>query len=171
MIKPQTGLPLAMLVLALSSGALADTFTVTNINDTGTGSLRQAITDANNHSGLDTIAFDIPGTGVHTITPATALPNITDAVIIDGYTQPGASANTLAVGDNAQLRIQLDGTTTAGNGLAFGPPGGSTVRGLIINNYQVGICLSLGFEYGSSKNLIEGNFIGVDATGTIADDT
>ncbi len=64
-----------MLVLALSSGALADTFTVTNTNDTGTGSFRQAITDANNHSGLDTIAFDIPGTGVHTITPATPLPN------------------------------------------------------------------------------------------------
>src|SRR5947207_2682564 len=138
MIKRKTGLTLAMLVLALSSGALADTFTVTNTNDTGTGSLRQAVTDANNHSGLDTIAFDIPGTGVHTITPATALPNITDAVIIDGYTQPGASANTLAVGDNAQLLIQLDGSTTAGNGLAFGPPGGSTVRGLIISNYQVG---------------------------------
>src|SRR5437762_9013406 len=117
MIKPKTGLTLAMLVLALSSGALADTFTVTNINDTGTGSFRQAITDANNHSGLDTIAFDIPGTSIHTITPATPLPSITDAVIIDGYTQPGASANTLAVGDNAQLRIQLDGTTTAGKGL------------------------------------------------------
>src|SRR5205823_5883407 len=168
MIKPKTGFTLAMLVLALSSGALADTFTVTNTNDTGTGSLRQAVTDANNHSGLDTIAFDIPGTGVHTITPATALPNITDAVIIDGYTQPGASANTLAVGDNAQLLIQLDGSTTAGNGLAFGPPGGSTVRGLIISNYQVGIFLSLGFQNGSSNNLIEGNFIGVDATGTTA---
>ena len=168
MIKPKTGPTLAMLVLALSSGALADTFTVTNINDTGTGSFRQAITDANNHSGIDTIAFNIPGTGVHTITPATALPNITDAVIIDGYTQPGASANTLAVGDNAQLRIQLDGSTTAGNGLAFGPPGGSTVRGLIINNYQVGIFLSVGFQNGSSNNLIQGNFIGVDATGTTA---
>src|SRR6266480_3020140 len=168
MIRLKIALTPAMLVLALSSGALANTFTVTNTNDTGTGSLRQAITDANNHSGLDTIAFDIPGTGVHTITPATALPNITDAVIIEGYTQPGASANTLAVGDNAQLRIQLDGTTTAGNGLAFGPPGGSTVRGLIINNYQVGISLSLGFQNGSSNNLIEGNFIGVDATGTTA---
>jgi len=168
MIKLKTALTAVMLVLALSTGALANTFTVTNTNDTGTGSLRQAITDANNQSGLDTIDFNIPGTGVRTITPATSLPNITDAVIIDGYTQPGASANTLAVGDNAQLRIQLDGTTTAGNGLAFGPPGGSTVRGLIINNYQVGISLSLGFQNGSSNNLIEGNFIGVDATGTTA---
>src|SRR6266480_593962 len=117
MIRLKIALTPAMLVLALSSGALANTFTATNTNDTGTGSFRQAITDANNHSGLDTIAFNIPGTGVQAITPATALPNITDAVIIDGYTQPGASANTLAVGNNAQLRIQLDGSTTAGKGL------------------------------------------------------
>jgi hypothetical protein len=168
MIKPKTALALVMLVLALKTRALANTFTVTNTNDTGTGSLRQAITNANNNSGLDTIDFNIPGAGVHTITPVTPLPNVTDAVIIDGYTQPGASANTLAVGDNAQLLIQLDGSTTAGNGLAFGPPGGSTVRGLIINNYQVGISLSLGFQNGSSNNLIEGNFIGVDASGTMA---
>src|SRR5207245_7441898 len=98
MIRLKIALTAVMLVLALSTGALANTFTVTNTNDTGTGSLRQAITDANNQSGLDTIDFNIPGTGVRTITPATSLPNITDAVIIDGSTQPGASANTLAVG-------------------------------------------------------------------------
>src|SRR5205814_7829969 len=114
MIRLKIALTPSMLVLALSSAAIANTFTVTNTNDTGTGSLRQAITDANNHSGLDTIDFDIPATGVQTITPATALPDITDAVIIDGYTQPGASANTLAMGDNAQLLIHLDGSTSAG---------------------------------------------------------
>src|SRR5438132_550397 len=193
MIRLKIALTPAMLVLALSTGALANTFTVTNTNDTGTGSLRQAITDANNHSGLDTIDFNIPGAGVHTITPATALPNITDAVIIDGYTQPGASANTLAVGDNAQLRIQLDGSTTAGNGLAFGRRGGSTVRGLMINRYQVGIFLSGGSQSGSNiiggtvtgagniigafslaginvssapNNIIQGNRIGTNAAGT-----
>ncbi|HSP44709.1 MAG TPA: hypothetical protein VLO30_01825, partial [Chthoniobacterales bacterium] len=77
--------------------AVADTFVVTTSANTGSGSLRQAITDANNHSGLDTIAFNIPGTGVHTITPGfPGLPQITSPVILDGYTQPGASANTLA---------------------------------------------------------------------------
>ena len=46
---------------------------------------------------------------MQTISPLTALPTITDPVIIDGYTQPGASANTLAVGDNAVLLIELNG--------------------------------------------------------------
>jgi hypothetical protein len=46
------------------------------------------------HPGLDTINFNIPGSGVKTIAPASPLPTITDAVVIDGYSQPGASANT-----------------------------------------------------------------------------
>src|SRR4029079_17211277 len=64
--------------------ALADTFTVTNTDDNGTGSLRQAIMDANNLAGLDTINFNISGAGLHTITPATELPQITDTVSIEG---------------------------------------------------------------------------------------
>ena len=68
-------------VLALLAGSLhAATFTVTNTNDTGAGSLRQAILDANAAGGADTIGFNIFGSGVHTIAPATALPKITDAV-------------------------------------------------------------------------------------------
>ena len=61
----------------------ADTFTVTHTDDSGPGSLRQAILDANATAGADTIEFNIPGAGVHTITPTTALPGITDAVTID----------------------------------------------------------------------------------------
>src|SRR5262245_38943113 len=63
-------------------------FTVTNTDDIGTGSLRQAITDANVAGG--TITFNIPGAGVHTISPLSVLPTITNAVVIDGYTQPGS---------------------------------------------------------------------------------
>lgn len=72
---------------------------VTNTDDSGSGSLRQAILDANANTGLDTIAFNIPGSGVHTINLTSALPTITDPVVIDGYTQPGSSANTLAETD------------------------------------------------------------------------
>jgi hypothetical protein len=54
--------------------AQAATFTVLNTNDSGAGSLRQAITSANAAAGADTIAFDIPGAGVHTITFASTLP-------------------------------------------------------------------------------------------------
>ena len=66
---------------------------------------------------------------------ATGLPPITEAVTIDGYTQLGSSANTLAVGSNAVLLIELDGTATnAGvNGLAVSAA--TTVRGLVINRF------------------------------------
>ncbi len=56
------------------SEAKADTFTVTNTNDSGIGSLRQAILDANASVGLDTVVFNIPGAGPHTIQPLAQLP-------------------------------------------------------------------------------------------------
>src|SRR5215210_1430061 len=68
-------------------------FVVTNTNDAGAGSLRQAILDANANPGPDDITFNISGAGVHTITPLTPLPAATGTVVIDGYTQPGAAAN------------------------------------------------------------------------------
>ena len=49
------------------------------------------------------INFNIPGGGIQTISPTSALPAITEPITINGYTQPGASANTLAVGTNAVL--------------------------------------------------------------------
>ena len=91
--------------LLASAPALANTYTVTSAADSGAGSLRDAITNANGNPGADTINFNIVGSGVHTITPATKLPNITDAVTINGYSQPGASANTNAPnqGSNAVI--------------------------------------------------------------------
>src|SRR5689334_4929704 len=53
-------------------------FTVVSTNDTGAGSLRQAIADANTSPGPDRIVFGIPGSGLQVIRPATALPVITD---------------------------------------------------------------------------------------------
>ena len=79
----------------ITDNDVANNVTVTNTNDSGAGSLRQAILDANAAPGVDTITFNIAGTGVRTIQPLTELPVITEAVNIDGYSQPGASANTL----------------------------------------------------------------------------
>jgi len=92
--------------------AQAATFTVTNTNDAGAGSLRQAILDANANPRLDNINFSIPGAGPHTIQPLSASPTITDPAIIDGYTQAGASPNTNGPGYglNTVLMIELDGT-------------------------------------------------------------
>src|SRR5438132_13693046 len=83
-----TALAFAAAALSASAGA-AQTFTVTNTNDSSAGSLRQAILDANANPGTDTIAFNIPGSGVKTINPTSSLPLITDPLIIDGTTQPG----------------------------------------------------------------------------------
>src|SRR5205823_13165604 len=68
----------------------SNTVVVTNTNDSGAGSLRQAILDSNASVGVkETIAFDIAGAGVHTISPTSALPVVTDPVVINGTTQPG----------------------------------------------------------------------------------
>lgn len=135
------------------------TFTVTNTNDAGQGSLRQAILNANASAGLDEIAFDISGAGPHTIQPLTALPTITDPLVIDGTTEPDFAGTPI---------IELDGSNAgAVSGLAIAS-GNSIVRGLVINRFA-------GFEFGQggifvsgSGNVIEGNFIGTDVTGTLA---
>jgi VCBS repeat-containing protein len=137
---------------------------VTNTNDAGPGSFRAAINCANDTPGLDTISFRIPGSEVHTITPLTVLPAITDPVIIDGYSQPGASPNSNGPDqpNNAVLRIELNGIATPALPGIRVTAGGSTVRGLVINRfYGHAIVLESG-----GGNRIEGNFIGTDPTGT-----
>jgi hypothetical protein len=135
----------SMAALFLVAGpAHVATFTVTNTNDDGTGSLRQAIHDANTASGADTIGFDISGSGVHRISVSSELPHITDSVTIDGYTQsdgtPGdssddATPNTLSQGNDAVLKIELNGSSAgSASGLRISA-GNSTVRGLIINQF------------------------------------
>jgi hypothetical protein len=161
-----------LIVGALATAAAsAATITVTNTNDSGAGSLRQAILDANSTPAPDTIAFNIPGGGVKTISPLTKLPVITQPVTIDGYTQPGASPNTLADGDDAVLLIELDGTNVP-NPSAADPAIGLlitasnvTIRGLVINRFaHAGIQI----QTPSGGNFIEGNFIGTDPAGTTA---
>src|SRR4051812_28648377 len=103
----------AVLLLTLwmiSGRAGATTFTVTNTSSSGPGSLRQAILNANNSVGPDIIAFNIPGLAVQRIHPTNELPWITDTVLIDGYTQPGASPSTSFGGPkDAVLKIVLQG--------------------------------------------------------------
>ena len=100
------------LFLLIPTLAGAATFTVTNTNDSGAGSLRQAITDANAAAGADTIAFNISGVGVQTINVLSSLPNIAAPLTIDGYTQPGSSANTLAARRRERMNANGRGTGT-----------------------------------------------------------
>src|SRR5581483_10656508 len=128
------------------------------------GSLRQAILDANDNPGSDAITFADLGAS-HKIAPTTPLPAITDPVTIDGYTHPGASPNTQAVGDNAVLQVQLSGENLTGapDGLDI-TAGDSVVRGLVIDHFA-GRAIYIETNGGNS---IEGNFIGTDPTGTAA---
>ncbi len=98
------------------------------------------------------------------IQPASALPAITEAVSIDGYTQPGASTKTLVNGNDAVLRIELDGSLTGlGDGLSINAGDKVTLHGLVINRFNnTGILLR-----NTNQHTIAGNFIGTDVTGTI----
>jgi len=162
---------LLLFISTVAYSARANVFVVTNTNDAGAGSLHQAILDANGNSGLDTIQFNIPGTGVHTITPVTQLPFITSPVVLDGYTQPGSSANTLANGDDAVLLIEISGNILGnnGDGIVIQPGGdGSTIRGLVIDGAGINGGWNAGINILSNSNVVEGCFVGTDPTGLIA---
>ncbi len=138
----------AILTAFGASPGTAATLTVTNANDSGPGSLREAISNANATNGLDTIVFQIPGTGVHTIAVASAFPSITDPVVIDGTTQPGYT-NQPVIELNGASALNSDGfRLVAGN---------SKILGLAINRFPgagIHIVAPLG------TNQIRANFIG-----------
>ena len=99
-------------LLASRAHAAPATFSVTNTNDSGAGSLRQAITDANsnaNAADMDVIEFNISGSEVHTIAINSDLPLVTEKVTINGYSQPGSSENTAASPNplNSVIKIEL----------------------------------------------------------------
>lgn len=138
--------------------------TVTNTNDVGAGSLRAAILAANEAEGTQTIVFNIPGPGPHTILPLSEY-TISESVIVDGYSQPSSSPNTLPEGSNADLRIVISGAQLPGEaGGVFAVLGADTsIRGLVIHSApQHGIRSA-----NSDRVQIEGCFIGTDVTGEI----
>jgi CSLREA domain-containing protein len=130
-------------------------------------SLRAAIEQANATPGADTIKFNIPGNagGVRTISPASALPSITDPLTIDGYTQPGSEKNTQQTGaTNAVILVELNGSAAGlgSDGLAIAAPN-VVVRGLAINFFG---SASIKTDDRAQGARIEGNFIGPDTSGT-----
>jgi uncharacterized repeat protein (TIGR01451 family) len=160
----------------LEERALLSPFMVMNTNDSGAGSLRQAILDSNAApppaGSINLIEFNIPptdpgyqsATQTWTIAPYTTLPTVTAPVWINGYTQVGASANTNppGMGKNTVLKIALSDldTVVAVNCLTISA-GSSIVSGLDINSFGIGIDLTQ-----NGGDTISGNFIGTDVTGT-----
>ena len=162
---------LMMLISCAASSASGQAFVVTHTGSDGDGSLRQAIFNANAQPGLDYIVFKIekgtpdPKTGAYTIPERrtsesgaiSQLPEITEPLSIDGYTQPGATP--AAENRPARLLVELSGI-----GLSFSrATSGSAVRGLVINRAP-----GHGIFMGGASNVVEGNFIGTDVTGTQA---
>ncbi|HEV2969843.1 MAG TPA: NosD domain-containing protein [Pirellulales bacterium] len=131
-------------------------FTVTNTADSGAGSLRQAILNANIDPGPDTILFNI-GPGTQTIVLQSPLPAITDQVFIDGESEPGFSEHPLIVLDGSSAGFGVDGLVL-GSG-----SDGSKIRGIVVDRFK-----SAGLRIQSSHNTIQGDYFGVDATGETA---
>jgi hypothetical protein len=160
--------PIAVLALAAAS-AHAATFVVANTNETGPGSLRQAVLDANAAGGADTIAFDIPGAGPHTIALVTALPTIAGTLTVDGYTQPGSSPNTLPP-DEGGLDTVLKIEIRIGNPNIFNLLSNSnlTLQGLALSRFGNGIVGLQASQPGSGLQ-VYGSFFGTTVDGVALD--
>ena len=143
-------------LLATSVVGQAATFTVTSTNDSGAGTLRQAILGVNSNAGPHTINFNVAGAGAHTINLLSALPAITNVVAIDATTQPDFAGTPIMELNGAGAGVGAIGLTIT--------RGGCTVRGLAINRFGLyGILLKTG-----GTNTIVGNHLGTDLTGTLA---
>src|SRR5262249_30285788 len=107
------------------------------------------------------------------IQPTAALPTVSGALVLDGYTQPGAQANTVAAPgvSNAILKIELDGINIPGlpfTGLNINAP--STIRGLVVNRFGgfVGSnSAAIVVQTAGGGSVIAGNYVGTDVTGTV----
>jgi len=138
-------------LLALTSLPAA-TFTVISTNDTGAGSLQQAILDANASPGADVITFNIPSGGL-TIAPTNALPVITEPVTIDGSTQPGFASAPIVELNGTSAGATVDGLKIATSNCV--------IRALVINRF-----LGDGIEITNGvNNTIAGCYIGLNLAG------
>ncbi len=152
------------LCAALQTSATAAVFTVTNTADAGSGSLRAAAAAADALAGADEIRFALPGTGPHQISLASAL-SINSSVLIDGYSQTGAFANTNTPdqgGLNGNPLVEISRSGVGGSGIVFAGQSGSalTLRGLVINRFATLIAK----QGGGSLN-VEGCYLGTDVAG------
>lgn len=142
------------LALVFSASGQTNFFSVSTKNDSGNGSLRTAITNANTTAGINVIRFNLTGPSPFTINLSSALPVITNTMTIDGTTQTNYAGTPL---------IEINGTSAGTNsGLQLNAPG-CTVMGLAINRFVVE-----GIKLNSASNVIQGNFIGTDPSGLLA---
>ena len=135
---------------ALEHRELLATFTVTNLNNSGAGSLRQAIVESNGQQGGNTIDFAVAGT---IRISKTSLPAISEPVTIDGSTAPAFAGSPV-------VTVNFQGTK--GFNFAAGSDG-STLKSLaLIKAGNAGVTLT------ASNITVQGNYIGLQSNGTTA---
>ena len=137
---------------------------VYNTNPSGPGSLEQAVSTANFSDNTNSILFDIPGDGPHTI--ATPGVTFTSPVWIDGFSQPGSVPNIYAfLASTAQMKIVLDGTNAGSDneGMLFAAGSQGVVRGLVIGGYA-----QSGIRHEGGPLAVTGCYIGTDVWGNTA---
>lgn len=132
--------------------------------NTGECTLRAAIEEANANAGADTIEFNIPGGGVHTITLAGQLPNLNETTTIDGYSQSGASPNTSVSPEpiNSTIKIEINAENLTGTSALVLGAEDSIIKGISIYSCLDRACIDVQNVSGVK---IQGNYIGTDATG------
>lgn len=159
---------IATFLLLFASHIFANTYTVINTLDSGAGSLREAITNANSHSGADTVAFNIPQSdagynsseGVWTINLLTSLPFISgEYTFLNGNSQASNQGNTNVFGP--EISIHPDNSNVAGLQLFAS---NCSICGLIISGYNYGIQ----FIFSASSNSITDCYIGTNFNGTLS---
>ncbi|MEO8460230.1 MAG: hypothetical protein ABI451_06860 [Dokdonella sp.] len=152
----------------------ASTLFVTSNADSGIGSLRQAVISSNANPGPQNIEFNVAGNCPQIVFLQSPLPDITDSVEIDGYSQPGSSANTQSNGSDAELCLVL---TAASGTLAqvlqvpdAAPANTSLVlKGIAFmgaNFFNGNMTAALRLRSGSN-HLIQGNAFGGTGPGSI----
>ncbi|MDB5301728.1 MAG: Cna domain protein [Phycisphaerales bacterium] len=144
----------------LETRTLFSAFMVTNTDDSGAGSLRQAILDANTYANADgvpdSITFNFAGTGVHTILPLSSLPTITDMLVLDGTSQPGYVGSPL---------VELNGASAGLGGVGFEIGSACKIEGLTVNGFS-GIGIHVAF--GADGATLQANYVGTTASGMAA---
>jgi parallel beta-helix repeat protein len=157
----------AVVVFVPASALGSSPIVVTNTSDSGAGSLRQAILAANTSGSPSTIVFNIPtsdpGFNGHwfTIAPLSPLPAlVTSGTVIDGSTQTTFSGDTNLAGPE----MFLDGRSQVGEAGLSVRSSSNVVEGLTVSGFpKDGISID-----GGGGNVVRGNYVGTDPTGTAA---
>ena len=162
----------AAVILFLPASALGSSpIVVTNTSDSGAGSLRQAILDANASGSPSSIVFSIPTTDPgfngrwFTIRPTSGLPWVTqDGTSIDGSTEAVFAGDTNPSGPE----VELNGSLAPGAAGLEVLSSGNRINDLVVDGFVGPGADGIGIIGSGSNNVVTGSYIGLDPTGSMA---